>query len=231
MLAALFLFAAIAPASEGNRNDLSQDDSRDVMQIFAQCMAKHYEEDAQTIVETSPVGEAAWDLHKLMRPNCMPKSPHRLAMRGKLTQYRYALAEALLLRSYPDSPPNGVTEAVALDHPMFSPGAPMPAEWPGDPAKWQEDVEASQGYAYVSSFGECVVRAAPDASWALLKTDVASRDEKARFDALIPAFSGCVAKGQQVELNKFNVRGSIALNYYRLAHAPRAVTAAAGASK
>ena len=45
------------------------------------------------------------------------------------------------------------------------------------------------------------------------------RKELSRFEALSPALSACAPPEQEVELTKFLVRGTIALNYYRLAQA------------
>ena len=50
------------------------------------------------------------------------------------------------------------------------------------------------------------------------------------FDRLMPAFGGCVVAGQSLTFNKSTLRGTIAMNYYRLAHTPR-VAVAAGVTK
>lgn len=215
----MILALALALAAAGPR-DLSTEDSREVMRDFSRCMAKHHAKEATAIVNWDPADQTPEGFYRLFKSDCMPRGGiSGLQMRGKLTHYRYALAEALLLRTYRDAMPAGVATAEPLSHPAIPVGAPIPAKWRGDAAEWQEQVALSQAYAYVSAFGECLVRTAPDQAWALLKTEVVSKGEQAALEALAPAMSGCVSKGQQVELNKFNVRGSIALNFYRLAMA------------
>ena len=66
-------------------------------------------------------------------------------------------------------------------------------------------------------------------SFALLKTAVESDEEKAALGALAPALPGCVKKGEQLSVNRFNLRGTIALNFYRLAQAPRFAAKPGGA--
>jgi hypothetical protein len=213
----VILALALALAAAGPR-DLSTEDSRELMRDFSRCMAKRHGKDATAIVNWEPASQLPEGFYRLFKSDCLPRGGiSGLQMRGKLTQYRYALAEALLLRAYGDAMPAGLANAGPLTHPAIPVGAPIPAKWRGDAAEWQEQVALSQAYAYVSAFGECVARAAPDQAWALLKTEVVSREEQVALAALAPAMSGCISKGQQVELNKFNVRGSIALNFYRLA--------------
>jgi len=218
------LALALALAVAGPR-DLSTEDSREVMRDFSRCMAKHHAKEATAIVNWDPTDQTPEGFSRLFKSDCLPRGGiSGLEMRGKLTHYRYALAEALLHRAYDDAMPAGVATAEPLKHPAIPAGAPLPVRWRGDAAGWQEQVALSQAYAYVSAFGECLVRTAPDRAWALLKTEVVSKGEQAALEALAPAMSGCVSKGQQVELNKFNVRGSIALNFYRLAMTTRGGT-------
>jgi hypothetical protein len=84
---------------------------------------------------------------------------------------------------------------------------------------------------YLSNFGECVVRAGPLESYVLLMTKTGSAEEQKSFSSLMPALSSCMSEGRTLELNKATIRGTIALNYYRLAHASRADITSAGATK
>ena len=49
-----------------------------------------------------------------------------------------------------------------------------------------------------------------------------SAEEAARFGALRPALAHCLSEGETLRSGKAALRGSIAVNYYRLAHAARA---------
>lgn len=68
--------------------------------------------------------------------------------------------------------------------------------------------------------GECVVRSAPGSVEALLRTPIASPQEDAALRALHMALGRCVAQGATYSLSPEVVRGTLALAYYRLAHAP-----------
>ena len=81
--------------------------------------------------------------------------------------------------------------------------------------------EENQLATYLSRFGECVVRVDPAASKALLMTDRGSADERAAFGGLSTALGTCLAEGKTLNFNKASLRGSIAVNYYRLAAAAR----------
>jgi hypothetical protein len=61
-------------------------------------------------------------------------------------------------------------------------------------------------------------------------TQPASVEEATAFQQLVPEFAACLPSGQKLEFNKATLRGTIAMNFYRLAHAPRTI-APAGASK
>ena len=82
-----------------------------------------------------------------------------------------------------------------------------------------EDRRQREVAIYLSYFGECVVRADPGNSKALLAASPDSRDEGIAIAALGKSLSGCLEAGRTLELNKTNLRGTVALNYYRLAKA------------
>ena len=83
-----------------------------------------------------------------------------------------------------------------------------------------------QGFSYLSRYGECVVRADPAGSRALLAAKPETPEEASRFAALRLALATCLPEGHTLEFGKLALRGTIAVNYYRLAKA-----AAAGVAK
>ncbi len=93
----------------------------------------------------------------------------------------------------------------------------MPAGWNGNAATWSERIQNSQHDARLSAFGECVVRTSPNLAWALLRTDVASKAEAGAFKEITPTLARCLATDRGLQLGKYNVRGTVALNFYRLA--------------
>ncbi|MDQ3246750.1 MAG: hypothetical protein M3Q52_07665 [Pseudomonadota bacterium] len=84
---------------------------------------------------------------------------------------------------------------------------------------WEKSLAGLRGAIFMSALGECVVRTDPAASHALLMTEVESADERTWFKTLSPALAGCTKAGETIALNPTVVRGTIAMNYYRLAKA------------
>jgi hypothetical protein len=77
--------------------------------------------------------------------------------------------------------------------------------------------------------GECVVRADQNGSQALLKSGLASPQESSALAALKPVFDGCSKHEFGYTVTPDELRAAVAVNYYRLAHAPRVGTASSGA--
>ena len=75
------------------------------------------------------------------------------------------------------------------------------------------------------------MRVDPQGAKALLLTDPVTDGEAAAFNALGTALGTCIAPGKSLNFGKAALRGSIAINYYRLAVAARSAPATAGASR
>jgi hypothetical protein len=227
VIASALAFAAATAAPK--QFDMSAEDSRLVVRDFARCEVKIAKKPSIELVEANP---SQWPGTKLpvVAPQCLPQRTDLtlsdlfwgtggFALRGRMTHFRYALAEALLHQTYRKAPPVILASAAALDHSPIPAGSPKPAAWNSGDDDWQKAVAQSQVDAQASAFGECVVRGSPAEAWALLNTDVASPAEMSAFKALTPALAGCMTKVGMMPKGKFNVRGTIALNYYRLAQA------------
>jgi len=207
--------------------DTSPAVSRKVMAEFAQCVVRRkHDVAAQVVLDPSQqLGDE--DNKGLFISDCMPSGSR---MRAKPAQMRYGLAEALVLADVKTAPAD-LARVAPLQHLPFV-DRPMPADVAADPervARWNAFAEAAQAYASLAPIGECVVRADPAGSLALLKTEVESEQETAAVAALAPVLPGCVKKGEQLSLNRFNLRGTIALNLYRLARARRVAANPGGA--
>jgi hypothetical protein len=76
-------------------------------------------------------------------------------------------------------------------------GAPPPP--PGSTRK-REELETQRvrsiGRIFLSSFGECVVRADPASAHSLLRSSVLTPEENNAFVALRPAFGQCLDEGR-----------------------------------
>jgi TonB family protein len=69
-------------------------------------------------------------------------------------------------------------------------------------------------------FGECVVRASPAHAHELLMTKINSAEEVAAFQKLAPNFAQCPGLDSRFS-SQMDRRGTIAINFYRLAHCRR----------
>lgn len=73
----------------------------------------------------------------------------------------------------------------------------------------------------LATIGECAVRANPGGASDLMKARINSKEEMQAVEALVPAFSSCLPKDLKVHFDITTLRGTVAVNYYRLASAPR----------
>ena len=76
--------------------------------------------------------------------------------------------------------------------------------------------------------GDCIARAQPQESRSLVLSDVESPQEQSAVQALLPAISSCLPKGQTLTMNKSTIRGFVAEALYRLTVAKRNLSHAQG---
>jgi hypothetical protein len=201
----------------------SQGVSRIVLSEFAKCIVRRKHDAAARVVLDPEANLGKEREDGLFISDCMPGGT-RLRARG--TQIRYGLAEALALADAGKLSLDFAGVAPLVHRPFVD--QPMPADVAADPrrlAGWNAYAAEHVAYAAVAPFGECVVRAAPAQSLAVLRTKVETPEENAALNALGPVLGPCLAKGKAMKLNKFVMRGTLALNLYRLANAPRGVPA------
>lgn len=210
-------------------------DTRQIIAEFARCVVKrHRTEVAQLVLSgvSNPTGR------KVADPDClwdtMAKADAAVALSLPPTIFEYALADVLVKDEFPKFDASLITTAGPIRQPVLDPTlfAPKPGKHYG-PEELQElertKAKMIAGIAF-SQFGECVARADPVGSYALLGTEPTSPAEGAAIQALMPALAGCLDQGEQFDANRTNIRGIIAVNLYRLAHAPR-VPPTSGAPK
>lgn len=179
-------------------------DTRRVVQDFSRCMTRRHMSGVaqfldQKMDRLSPVLRS-------VAPECLGNSfdSDESMLRGSADTYRMALAESYLVRKYREAGLGDVTKIAVL----------YPAA---------QGHQAEQGLGPLS---ECIIRKAPGQSWALLRTDAASAEEKAAFNALAPAMETCIPRGTTLKMQVFFMRGAIAEAFYQLSKAPRTPVAA-----
>lgn len=147
-------------------------------------------------------------------------------MRFPAAMYRYAMAEALVVRDYPAGVPDGIAEAPAIERPPLDPldEAKLPKS-AKRAAEARERHARGEGFRVLDIVTDCVVRREPAAAYALVRAPLDTPAETAAFGRLKTAIGQCLPQGETVRMNRSVLRGSVAANLYRLSHAVRPVTA------
>lgn len=229
VLAAAFLAAAPAAAAQTGDTEFSTKETRAVTHGYAKCVVKAQPVRAAAAIRDNV--DNATILRKypqLIVGDCLRNSSGRL-LTARFTGdlYRYALADALVSRDLAAFDPQGFSTIARLDH--RDPGtAPSTVDRKGrtlSAKKYQAARDSHQqaaAFSYLSRYGECVVRTAPSAAKDLLLVKPDSDEEGARFRALGGALATCMPEGETMRFGRVTLRGTIAVNYYRLAMAARA---------
>jgi hypothetical protein len=223
VVAAVLLAPAAAAPSD---SDASTKETRAMMHAYAKCVVKRQGSKAShALLANVDNSTILRDYPMLVIGDCLARqvlTTTEMRFGGDL--YRYALADALVnqeLASRPVPDLNAVPP-LAQREALEPPQQTAPNGKKLSKKKYEEAVEShnrSLAYAFLGSYGECVVRVDTAGAKALLLTAPDSPEESAGISALRPAFAQCLPEGQTLKFGKVTLRGSIAINYYRLAHA------------
>jgi hypothetical protein len=208
--------------------DYSTEETRALTHAYARCVVKRQPAKASEAIARNVDNKAILrDYPMLLREECLSRQVHqqtRIRFGGDL--YRYALADALVNRDLAAQPAPLLDSVPRLDH--REPGEPpRPIDSRGRKLGKRKLEAANESYrrdaafAFLSRYGECVVRVDAAGAKGLLVAKPDSADETARFTALRPALAHCLPEGETLRSGRVALRGTIAINYYRLAHAAR----------
>ena len=226
-----YLFALallVAPSIAAAEDETSTAKTRALMHAYARCVVGAQPARAsEAILRNADNSVILRDYRRLIVPGCLSAQvKQRTEMRFGGDLYRYALADALVGRELARLPVPDLDKVPRLSH--REPGtAPTPIAANGkrlSKRKYEAAVKSYQdevAYSYLSKYGECVVRVDPASAKALLLATPDSAPEAAMFNTLGPALGQCLPEGQTLKFGKVALRGTIAINYYRLAHAAR----------
>lgn len=209
-------------------------EARSVMHEYARCVVgRHGRKAEEAILANVNNRDIKDDYRELVDGLCLQQvaSYGQMSFKGDL--YRYALAEALVDRDYAKEGPSSLADRAPLTHlPAPDPAAlqtKLAAAKTGANRKAaQESYDQAAAASWLSRFGECVVRQDPEGARKWLATKTSSPDEDAAIDVLRPAFAGCLDDGS-MKFNRTIMRGTVALNYFRLAKSAP-MSAAAGSA-
>lgn len=214
------------------------DYSRQYFREFGQCMVRQSRRLAREFL-LSQSGNYAVDDRYLRLANARCLSMNEIYIRGFRNPHglrlspsamRYLIAETLVESELGSFNPSVISLAAPLSHPVLDPAQFSEIKYPQYDRKL---LKAARDRAIaenaLSLYGECVVRAEPFNAQRLLKSRINSDAERQILSAIVPTLTRCVDKGQKLTTDPLVLRGTIAVNYYRLAHAPR--VASAGVTK
>jgi hypothetical protein len=225
----LALLASPVPASAGDDSEFSTKETRALTHGYAKCVVQRQAAKAsEAIVSNVDNPTLLRRYPMLISSDCLGGlSVVTVQMRFTGDLYRYALADALVNRELAGWTAPDLSRVPRLSHDDFGepPARMTPAGKPVGKRKYEaarQAYERKVGFAYLSRFGECVVRSDPADSKALLLTRPDTPEETAAFAALRPSLQACLAAGQTLSFGKAALRGTIAINFYRVAHAARA---------
>lgn len=216
--------------------EFSVHDTRLLIDDYGTCVVRRKHDSAATALSRNLDNADLMKFYpELVDGRCMDGPPLARTTRVRFQgdEFRYAIADALVRKDLASLPPPAVASVPPLDH--REPTLPSRVDAKGHALNEREYQQAVQAYeretafTYVSRLGECIVRANPAEARDLLATKPESPEENSSFVAMGGAISSCVNNGEKLSLNKLILRGTIAVNYYRLATAARGMPVAGAA--
>jgi hypothetical protein len=182
-----------------------QDRARIALVAFGECTVARSPNSARQLM-TTPADDPASDklLSKIATSDCLRAGEMRMSamlMRG-------AVFVGLYRSTY------------GRAQPVISP----------EPTKFSDEVkdvsrDSARQHIMLREFGDCVVRAAPEPSRALLLAAPTSKAEQAAFGGIIPKLPPCLVAGNNVTFSKITLTGVIGEALYRLASRSSAASA------
>jgi len=220
---ALFIAIWSVAASPAIGGDVS--DARDVFGRFSKCTVERHTKEAADVVLSDGTSEEMFRKHPgLLTSDCLDQGDPDLKIPG-VDFVRYGLAEGLVKRDYPHGLHSDISLAAPLPHREINEADYPPkggkSSKPKDLADLQKHRDRDNAERLLSIFGECVVRANPDAAYRLIWTKPSSPQENQAFAELNAVLASCLVSGRKLTFSKGALRGTIAMNLYRLANAPR----------
>jgi len=218
---ALAVAALVLPAPV--KAELTGKDARDALYDFTRCVSGKDPKEAESVVlSTIPNGEIVHKYPRLVDPNCL--RPGQLVMPGDYL--RYGLAEWIIRREYANGLPSDIALAAPLPHYeipdyLFNLGILGRALMPAQVALIEQRRNQAIGFQTLAELGECVDRKDPPGALRLVLSKIHSAAETQAFAALHGSLSSCLSEGETISFDPAALRGTIALNLFRLAKASR----------
>lgn len=222
LIVGIILAFAFTPLSA---KKFSDQEIRAVSNKYANCVvSRQHTLASEALINNVDNETLSKKYRKLIIGNCLVAANGgngaRMGFGGDL--YRYALAEALIKVDFPAPSFDSFDKVPPLEHLPLLPEQDFSRVSDRKAKEHSERLSERKTTRALSKYGECVVRFAPQDSLALMETQADSTEETTGFQTLQPALSNCLAEGTKLGFGKSVLRGSIAINYFRLAHAAKA---------
>jgi hypothetical protein len=226
LIVAICCAALIPDVARSGSKSRDQDENRRIMFDYAECVVRQRHDRAADAILSNADNEVIQRRYgDLIRGDCLVSAAGGGGVQMKFggDLYRYALADALVNADFFKSTDADFTDRPPLAHIAMPVQTKFDAYLAGVKSKRKRE-EAQAAYtnqvsmAWLSRFGECVVRQEPAKARAWLLTPINVAEETSRINDLRSAFSECLGQGT-LKFNRVTMRGTVALNYYRLARA------------
>ena len=221
----ILAFGAASEASTAERQLSAKErhETGTVVRDYARCVVRLHHDQAATMLRAdSDNNDIMRRYSSVIDENCMTPG---VGVSFPADLYRYSMAEALVTADFLKGGPASFGDRLPLAHLAFPQQAELDkalakAKSARQKKKLSEEFLKDLLSGALSRYGECVVREDPAGArlWILTPPDIP--EELSRVKALLPAMSTCLEPGTTVKFPRELLRGSVALNYYRLAHAP-----------
>lgn len=220
----LVLVIAASSASAGPTVK-DQEKMRKFAHDYAACVVrKHHDKASEAILATPSNSAIIKNYSEILDSDCVVAAGGvGIDAHFPKDTYRYALADALVNADFAGHGIESFADRLPLAQPVMV-SDQQRAETLGrikgsrqrDAA--DKDITGQNALAWLLRYGECIVRHDPEGTryWLLTRPD--TPEETSRIVALQPTFGGCLGDGR-LRLNRVMMRGTVAVNYYRLAMA------------
>ena len=224
----MLLLAGYALTAPGRSaaSEFKESEVRRMMRDYAACVVNaEHKMAAAAIVADADNGVIIRKYPELIDGQCLGRAVGSVQMKFTADYYRYALAEALVNADFAHSGPTDFDDRLPLAHLLVPPQEELQKSLAKlkDRRRRQElqdDYNKRLGVVWLSHYGECIARTDPAGSRYWLLTPPDGPEELSRIDALRPAFASCL-NGGIIKFSRGTLRGTVAINYYRLAMATR----------
>jgi hypothetical protein len=193
---------------------------------FSDCVVKkHYDRASEFILSMVDNETAVKRYRMLIDSSCMGNAIENTGfggMRFSGDTFAYGIAEALVRKDFAGAGPQSFDDRASLNHRAPEPldDALLAKLKPKKQVAARESYQTNKAWSVISQFGECGARVAPELVRKLAQTEVNSPEERALLTELAPQVGVCLPEGVQVKFKPLQLRGTLMMNYFRLAAAP-----------